>query len=199
MKVSHQDIDAIVTRCKEGEEAAFSELFRIIRTDIHRILIGVIGPDPEIDDMIQTASLEVFRSIHSFKGKAKFSTWMYRLVVNVALQELRRKKNREIPVDVGEMANELRSETANPERTAFEREHIRLVHKILDDIAPKKRIVFLLHEIEGYTPEEIAGMVGSSRYTVKSRLFYARREFYRKSRRQAMLLASREKNGCDGK
>ena len=191
-----KDLDTIIEGCQKGDEAAFLALFRSIRNDIHHILIRTVGPDQELEDMIQTASLEVFRSVGSFKGGSKFSTWLYRLVVNVALQHLRRRKRLMPPVDIGEMSNELVSPRANPEEHSQQRETVRLVREILDDMAPKKRIVFILHEVEGRNPEEIAEIVGSSRFTVKSRLFYARKDFFKKLRRKATILGSLEITGA---
>lgn len=185
--MASEELEHIVERCRQGEDLAFEELFRTIRSDVYRIAVRTVGPDSELDDIVQAAFLEIFRSVHKFKGKSKFSTWMYRVVANVSLQHLRKRKTTPSPVDVGELANDLVSPNANPEVHSQQRERIKVVREILKDMAPKKRMVFLLHEVEGLTPDEIAVSVGSSRFTVKSRLFYARKEFYRKIRQKSLL------------
>ncbi len=197
MPDSETDLDSIVLRCQKGEQTAYSELFRAIRSDIHRILIATLGPDSEIEDLIQTASLEIFRSLGRFKGESRFSTWMYRLVVNVAFQYLRKNRRRPIPVDLGDLNTELVSSDEGPERHATEKEQIMQVREILAELAPKKRIAFYLHEIEGFNPEEIARITGASKFTVKSRLFYARKEFFRKIRQRSLLEESRNVSGED--
>ncbi len=193
MTTRDERLEQVVVRCREGEQAAFSELFRLIRTDILRIVVSTVGPDAELEDIVQTASLEVFRSIRRFKGQSKFSSWLYRLVVNVALQHLRRRKTVPRPIDVGGLADVLVAADEDPESVSVHRERLRSIREIIQEIAPKKRAVFLMHEVDGFTPEEIADKLGVSRLTIKSRLFYARKDFQRKLRQQAMLMASREK------
>lgn len=185
--MASEELEHIVERCRQGEDLAFEELFRTIRSDVYRIAVRTVGPDSELDDIVQAAFLEIFRSVHKFKGESKFSTWMYRVVANVSLQYLRKRKTTPSPVDIGELANDLVSPDANPEVHSQQRERIEVVREILNEMVPKKRMVFLLHEVEGLNPDEIAERLGSSRFTVKSRLFYARKEFYRKIRRKSLL------------
>lgn len=189
MKLATDKLDSIVKRCQQGDEAAFRDLFRVLGPDIRRILTSLLGPDRELEDLIQIAALELFRSIKHFRGDSKFTTWFYRLVVNVALQHLRQRRNTPSIVELSEMAENLVLYGDSPEEIAEKRQQILEVREILAEISPKKRIVFLLHEVEGYSPEEIAEMVGSSRFTVKSRLFYAKKEFTRKLRLKASLKA----------
>ncbi len=195
MDQSINELNKIVHRCQSGDQTAYNQLFRLIKTDVHRVLISTIGPDSELEDIMQIAFMEIFRSLPRFRGDSKFSTWMYRLVVNVALQHLRKRKGTPEPVDISERANQLINPEDPPEKQVNHREQLRIVNEILQDIAPKKRIVFVLHEIEGHSPEEIAKIVNASKLTVKSRLFYAKKDFYKKLRQKALLESSRVDSG----
>lgn len=166
----------LVERCQRGERDALAQFYRSYRSDVARNLFRVLGPHREdVEDVVQEVFIEVFRSIVRFRGDAKISTWLYRVCVNVALQRLRKRRRlAEVPSDAGpEVTDE-----QTPHRALEAQERLRAVYRILDELAPKKRVVFVLHEIEGREPKEIAGIVGAPVLTVRTRLHYARKEFY---------------------
>lgn len=79
----------LVERCQAGDQVAFRELFDEYVAGVHRHLSLLIGPGPDIDDLLQLVFLNVFNSIKKFKGQSAFSTWLFRITVNVARQEIR--------------------------------------------------------------------------------------------------------------
>ena len=166
----------LLGRCQRGDKEALGELYRMYRAEVARNLHRVLGPGRgDLEDVLQEVFIEVFRSIGRFRGDAKITTWLYRVCVNVALQRLRKRRRRaEVSSDdVGE-----RSTDETPERDLDNRRRLDAVYRILDELSPKKRVVFILHEIEGREPKEIAGIVGAPVLTVRTRLHYARKEFY---------------------
>lgn len=172
----------LVQRCQRGEREALGEFYRQYRGEVARNLHRVLGPGrSDLDDVLQEVFIEVFRSIARFRGEAKISTWLYRVCVNVALQRLRKRKRLgEVHEDA---APEPRDETT-PQRTAESRERMAAVYRLLDQLSPKKRVVFVLHEIEGHEPKEIASIVGAPVLTVRTRLHYARKEFFAMAARE---------------
>jgi RNA polymerase sigma-70 factor (ECF subfamily) len=173
---------ALVERCKQGDKDALGEFYRAYRHDVVRNLHRVLGPGRgDLDDVLQEVFIEVFKSIPRFRGDSKISTWLYRVCVNVALQRLRKRRrlNEVQTADGPEQRDE-----ATPQRTLESRERMAAVYRILDELAPKKRIVFILHEIEGREPKEIAGIVGAPVLTVRTRLHYARKEFFQRAARE---------------
>ncbi len=187
MALADEKVKPLLKRCKKGDEAALGELFRLVGPEIQRIMYSTLGASHEMEDLVQTASLELFRSLKNFKGESKFSTWMYRLVVNVGLQYIRKRKNSPILQDVEPLAERLPSPFDNPHVSTEQRERLRLVEEILDELGPKKRLVYVLHELEGHSIEEIATIVQASKLTVKSRLFYARKDFSKKLKQKMVL------------
>jgi RNA polymerase sigma-70 factor (ECF subfamily) len=170
---------ALVERCQRGEREALGEFYRRYRLDVTRNLLRVLGPTSggrgDLEDVVQDVFIEAFRSIGRFRGDSKLSTWLYRVCINVALQRLRKRKRlAEVPAD--DVAESVTDET--PERGLDTRRRLDAVYRILDHLSPKKRVVFVLHEIEGREPKEIAGIVGAPVLTVRTRLHYARKEFY---------------------
>jgi RNA polymerase sigma-70 factor (ECF subfamily) len=175
----------LLERCKQGERAALGEFYRTYRSDVTRNLQRVLGPGRgDLEDVLQDVFIEVFRSIGRFRGDSKLSTWLYRVCVNVALQRLRKRKRlAEVPEEsVAEGATD-----DTPERELDTRRRLNAVYRLLDELSPKKRVVFILHEIEGREPKEIAAIVGAPVLTVRTRLHYARKEFYARAASEPKL------------
>jgi RNA polymerase sigma-70 factor (ECF subfamily) len=179
------EVLALVERCKRGERDALARFYRAYRADVARNLFRVLGPSrDDLEDVVQEVFIEVFRAIPRFRGEAKISTWLYRVCVNVALQRLR-KRRRQAEVTSAD-GPDLRDEQT-PQRALEAQERLRAVYEILDELSPKKRVVFVLSEIEGREPKEIAGIVGAPVLTVRTRLHYARKEFYARASRETRL------------
>jgi RNA polymerase sigma-70 factor (ECF subfamily) len=173
-------VTELIARCKLGEKAALGEFYRLYRQDVTRNVQRMLGPQAtgaraELEDVVQDVFIEVFRAIARFRGDARLSTWLYRVCVNVALQRLRKRKR--LAEVGGDHLPEPGSEQT-PERGLDVRRRLDAVYAILDELSPKKRVVFILSEIEGREPKEIADIVGAPALTVRTRLHYARKEFY---------------------
>jgi RNA polymerase sigma-70 factor (ECF subfamily) len=185
LNVDDPQVPALVERCQKGEREALGEFYRRYRQDVTRNLTRVLGPGRgDLEDVLQDVFIEAFRAIGRFRGDSKLSTWLYRVCINVALQRLRKRKRlAEVPAD--EVAESVSEET--PERGLDSRRRLDAVYQILDHLSPKKRVVFVLHEIEGREPKEIAGIVGAPVLTVRTRLHYARKEFYARAAAEPKL------------
>jgi len=167
----------LVVACQASEREAQSQFYLKYRGEVARTVYKVLGPDADMEDVIQDVFIEVFRCIHKFKGKAKVTTWLYRVCVNVALQRLRKRKRRP---EGYQLPEEEQPNFETPLREMERKENNRIVYEILDTIAPKKRVVFVLHEIMGLESKEISELVQANVLTVRTRLHYARKEFYKK-------------------
>ena len=165
----------LVARCQQGDQTAFQQLFELHRTDVARVVFRMVGRKSEIDDLIQEVFLQVYRSIGKFQGNSQFSTWLYRVTVNVVLMHRRAAKSR--PVLVEESPAHIPVDRApSPEAEAARSARIEAFYRLLERLSEKKRTVFVLHELEGVSPAEIAKIVGAPLLTVRTRLFYARRD-----------------------
>lgn len=171
-----EPIADLVRRCKRGDRDAQGDLYRRTRDEVARTLYRVLGPDPALEDAVQDVFVEVFRGLPAFRGEARFSTWLYRVTVNVALQRLRRRARR--PEGYRSPLEDLPHEET-PLRALERKDASRIVHGLLDALSPKKRVVFVLAEIAGLAPREIAAVLGVNPLTARTRLHYARKEFYR--------------------
>jgi RNA polymerase sigma-70 factor, ECF subfamily len=169
------ELDEVVARAQRGDRAAFTELFRRHRSDVARLVFRMLGPNADAEDVIQEVFLQVHRSLGEFRGQAKFTTWLHRVTVNVVLMVRRAARSR--PVFAGEpVADQEPDKGLLPDEGAARQARIDAFRRLLDRLPEKKRTVFILHEIEGLSPAEIATMVDAPVLTVRTRLFYARRE-----------------------
>ncbi|HYP89862.1 MAG TPA: sigma-70 family RNA polymerase sigma factor [Polyangiaceae bacterium] len=169
------DHSGLVERCQRGEAEAFRELFRAHRDDVARLAQRMLGRATDLEDIVQEVFLQVHRSIRDFRHGARFSTWLYRVTVNVVLMHRRAAKSRPVFSEAPEHVAAIDRRPFADEQLE-RRRRVQAFHRLLDRLSEKKRVVFVLHELEGLAPGEIAKIVGSPVLTVRTRLFYARRE-----------------------
>lgn len=179
-----EDDADLIERCKAEDRAAHDEFYHRFRRQVAANLYRVLGDRNDLDDLVQEVFVIAFRGLERFRGDARLSTWLYRICVNVALGRIRTRKRRPPPIgmvdlDAAPADPSLTERPETPERSLERRQDQERVYRALEQLPPKKRIVLYLHEIEGLDLKEIAYLVDSNPVTVRTRLFYARREFYR--------------------
>ncbi|MGO8998777.1 MAG: RNA polymerase sigma factor [Polyangiaceae bacterium] len=172
----HAEPESLLARAAQGDRAAFREVYQRHRSDVARLVFRMLGPRADAEDVIQEVFFQVFRSLKDFRGQSKFTTWLHRVTVNVVLMHRRAAKSRPVFADEPIQDGQINAETIQPDEDAARRERVRAFSRLLDRLAEKKRIVFILHELEGMAPAEISKVVGAPVLTVRTRLFYARRE-----------------------
>jgi RNA polymerase sigma-70 factor, ECF subfamily len=175
VKIPLVEHPSLVERCQRGDAAAFRELFLEHRQDVARLAQRMLGRRTDLEDIVQEVFLQVHRSIRDFRHGARFSTWLYRVTVNVVLMHRRAAKSRPVFNEAPEHSAAVDHRPGADEQVERER-RVHAFHRLLDRLSDKKRLVFVLHELEGLAPGEIAKIVGSPVLTVRTRLFYARRE-----------------------
>ena len=168
--------DPVVARAASGDGEAFRTIFQRHRQDVARLVYRMLPVTSETDDVVQEVFVQVFRSLKDFRGQSKFTTWLHRVTVNVVLMHRRSARSR--PVLTEEASGDIvgNDDQALPDDEAERNERVRGFERLLARLADKKRVVFVLHELEGMSPAEIAEIVGAPVLTVRTRLFYARRE-----------------------
>jgi RNA polymerase sigma factor (sigma-70 family) len=177
--VRSAEADEVVERAKRGDREAFRELFRRHRADVARLAFRMLGASStgsaDLEDVVQEVFLQVHKSLGDFRGQSKFSTWLHRVTVNVVLMNRRAARSRPVFAAEGLGDHDLES-TQRPDEEAARNQRLLAFQRVLAKLPEKKRTVFVLHEIEGLAPAEIATMVDAPVLTVRTRLFYARRE-----------------------
>lgn len=161
--------DLAVRRAQTGDHAAFSELYRAHAGRVYALCLRLEGDVQRAEELTQDVFVRVWERLASYRGESAFSTWLHRLAVNVVLGHRRSAWRRAKRVMT----------TADP--TIYERADDVVPGTAIDldgaisRLPPGARTVFVLHDIEGYTHEEIAGMADIAEGTSKAQLFRARR------------------------
>ncbi len=169
------DVDSVVERAKRGEAAAFRELYEAHKRQVASQLAFLV-PRADLEDALQEVFIEVFRSIRKFEGRSAFTTWLYRLVVHVAMKSRRKASRSRLELTAQPPADAADS-SAGPGETALASERFARAEALLEHLSPKKRTVLVLHDLRGMDAARIAEVTGTNILTVRTRLFYARREF----------------------
>jgi RNA polymerase sigma-70 factor (ECF subfamily) len=170
------DEDGVISKAAAGDTAAFRQLYDRHRGDVSRLVYRMLGGRSDLEDVVQEVFFQVYKSLRDFRGQSKFSTWLHRVTVNVVLMHRRAARSRPVYTEESPHDATPDPERASPDEDADRLERMRAFGRLLDRLAEKKRIVFVLHELEGVPPTEIAQIVGCPVLTVRTRLFYARRE-----------------------
>jgi len=185
---------ALIRRAQAGEEAAFAELVARHEGRAWRVARNLVGNREDAQDLAQEAFLRVFRSLERFDFQHEFSTWLYRIVTNLAIDHLRRRR---VHVSTAPAADDEGTgldlpdvEGAQPE-DALRREETALeVRSCIEALAPHFRVVMALRELEGLPCADIARIVGATNVTVRWRLHRGRKLFQEEWERRERLLAA---------
>jgi RNA polymerase sigma-70 factor (ECF subfamily) len=178
----------LVAAARAGDQEAFKELVRRHQRKAYAVALGIVRDTDDARDVVQDAFLKVHEKLDTFDGDAQFFTWLYRIVANLAIDHLRRRRRPR--VDFDEMhPHEADDETGvsparlgfDPARALTDRELRERMLAALDELSPAHRAVLVMREVDGLSYQEMADVVGCSIGTIMSRLFHARK------RMQALL------------
>jgi len=173
----------LVEQFLQGNMSAFEELVIRYEQKVFQLAFRLSGNPDDASDLAQEAFLKVYKSLEQWRGKATFSTWLYRIVTNTFLDDMRKRKRRplvalsldaSIPTEDGEVLREFPSTDPSPEQEYLQRELQQIVLTALSELAPDYRVVLALRDIQGHTYEEIAQITQLNIGTVKSRISRAR-------------------------
>jgi len=171
----------LVKKSQSGDIESFELLISAYDKRAYNIAYRIMGNEEDAKDMAQEALLRIYKSIKDFKGQSSFSTWLYRIVTNVCLDELRRRKNEKyismdstIQTDSGELHMELCSDKETPESVYERVEQKELIMNAIGELSEDYKSAIVLRDIQGFSYEEISKMLDCSLGTVKSRINRAR-------------------------
>ena len=172
---------SLIRRAQRGERTAFDSLVRRYDQEVLRMALRVVQSPEEAQDLYQEAFLKVYRSLGRFRLEAKFSTWLYRVVMNVCLDHLRRQKARnetQMPEADDGHPNSVHSipddrPVLNPERAMQAKEIGTRLEIAMGRLSPRERMVFELKHCQGMKLRDIGEICGTSEEAAKNSLFRA--------------------------
>jgi len=176
-----EDPDAVlVERILQGETKLYEELIRRYNQRLYRVARAFLHEDAGVEDVMQEAYLKAFAALSRFQGRALFSTWLTRILINCALSYLRSRRRRE------EVALDDRAGTEDPdEMTPLMKEQIgRLLESAIDTLPARYRVVFVMRELSKMSVSETAESLGITSTNAKVRLHRAKKLLRRELERQ---------------
>ena len=167
--------EELVSRSMGGDSESFNQLIKRWERPIYALAYRTIGREDDARDVVQETFLRAFRGLSGFKGQAKFSSWLYRITLNLCRDWMRRQRRAPViatpdGVDLVELAGESANvETADA--AVGRRELSRLVARAMTALPEEQRAAIVLKEYHGLTFQEIADLLGCPLSTVKTRLY----------------------------
>ncbi len=170
----------IIHRAKRRDAAAFESLYKLHSRRIYALCLRMLGNISEAEDLTQEAFLQLFRKIHTFRGESAFSTWLHRMAVNLVLMRLRRKAPSQVPLECSAELSEANGQSfreigsadlalnGSIDRICLER--------AVAQLPACYKLVFELHDVQGYKHTEIAEMMECSVGTSKAQLHRAHKK-----------------------
>jgi len=168
--------EELVARSIAGDAESFNQLIVRWERPIYALAYRQIGREDDARDVVQEAFLRAFRGLPGFKGQAKFSSWLYRITLNLCRDWMRRQRRAPFVqppdgMDISDLAGAEQSPTESIEDTIGRRDLSRHVKKAMQMLPDEQRSAILLKEYHGLTFQEIAELQGCPLSTVKTRLY----------------------------
>ncbi len=174
----------LARRCAGGDRLAQRELFYRERDRVHAILYRLVGSNSDMEDLVQDAFIEIFRSLATFRGEASLATWLDRIAVRVGYAYLGKKRGDPVRLLV---VPEPVSHEPGAEQRVMTREATRRLYAVLDRIVVPQRVAFTLHVIDGRPLKDVAEAMGASLVATKVRVWRAWRAVHRAAARDPLI------------
>ncbi|HAP35854.1 MAG TPA: RNA polymerase sigma factor [Bacteroidetes bacterium] len=155
-----------------GNEQAYNQLVLRYKEKVYWIVRRMIPDHDDADDITQNVFIKAYQSLHSFKGDSSFYTWIYRIAINLSLNEIRRKKVRKI-FSIDEEIHQISTSDDQPIQLLINEEQTQRIKKAIERLPEKQKKVFLLRYYEELPYEEIAHILHTSVGGLKANYFHA--------------------------
>jgi len=175
-------VDTLIRAAQRGDQDAFEQLVRTYDQSVLRLAMNLLRSPEDARDVYQEAFLRVYRNLHAFRFDCSFHTWLYRIVTNICLDQLRKRKVRKEETAVVETSEgaidrmeqyEEEAAAADPERSMWNRELKQRIENALVGLTPRERMVFELRHYQGLRLRNIGEMLGTTEEAAKNCLFRA--------------------------
>src|SRR5215472_1872471 len=180
---------SLVRRAQSGDESAFREIVERYQSKVFSIIHGIVRQRNDVEDIAQQVFSKVYFSIRNFDFRSSLITWIYKITVNECFDYLRKKKVRKLVYESDMSEDEVRrventepavERGARADSTLARRDYI---VKLMDKVSSEEKQLLLLKEVEGYSVEELAGMLRMNENTIKVKLFRARQKLVKAAHR----------------
>ena len=174
--MEYQQDNICITKVLEGDRNAFAYLVDKYKTMVYSLALRLMKDREEAEEISQDAFIKAYQSLASFKGKAKFSSWLYRIVYNTAISKLRQQPAGRVSLDESDIADTLYIESKQNYDTLSAGERKKYLEKALDSLDMDEKMLVILYYYEERDLDEIATIAGLTKTNTKVKLFRARKK-----------------------
>lgn len=171
--------EELVEKIKKGDIDAYEEIIKKYENKVCGIIYHMIKNQNDVEDLVQEVFIKVYKNLSKFKGDSSLYTWIYKITVNLCLDEVKKRKNiiyldEKLEVEDGELERELPSSDKTQVELYEEKELKEKLHKCIGKLPEKQRVMIVLRDIKGFSYEEISEITSVKLGTVKSQINRAR-------------------------
>lgn len=169
----------LIKRAKNGEKSAFEEIIGLYEKKVFSTIYYMVKNEHEVEDIAQEVFVKIYKNLKNFKEESSLYTWIYRITINVCIDEIKKKKNvvyidEKLQTDEGEVEFQLEDESKGPDELAEDEELKRKLTECIRKLPVDQSTMIILRDIKGFTYMEIAEMTKMNLGTVKSKINRAR-------------------------
>lgn len=169
----------LIRRAKNGEKSAFEEIIGLYEKKVFSTIYYMVKNEHEVEDIAQEVFVKIYKNLKNFKEESSLYTWIYRITINVCIDEIKKKKNvvyidEKLQTDEGEVEFQLEDESKGPDELAEDEELKRKLTECIRKLPVDQSTMIILRDIKGFTYMEIAEMTKTNLGTVKSKINRAR-------------------------
>jgi RNA polymerase sigma-70 factor (ECF subfamily) len=174
--VEHQQDNIYISKVLDGDRNAFAYLVDKYKTMVYSLALRLVKDREEAEEISQDSFIKAYQSLASFKGKAKFSSWLYRIVYNTAISRLRQQPAGRVSLDESNIADSLYMESKENYNTLSAGERKKYLEKALDSLEADEKMLVILYYYEERELDEIAEITQLTKTNTKVKLFRARKK-----------------------
>ena len=174
--VEHQQDNIYISKVLEGDRNAFAYLVDKYKTMVYSLALRLVKDREEAEEISQDSFIKAYQSLASFKGKAKFSSWLYRIVYNTAISKLRQQPTGRVSLDESNIADTLYIESKQNYDALSAGERKKYLEKALESLDMDEKMLVILYYYEERDLDEIATIAGLTKTNTKVKLYRARKK-----------------------
>ena len=183
-------LEKLIEDAQTGDRTAFEKIVTYHQSYAYAIAFRFLCDEDDAEDVVQDSFIRIWNHLQNFDSKKKFTTWMYKIVVNLCYDKTKANKRR---MNVfarwdDNFSKDGCSENSDIERNLTNKETAALIKHIADGLSEKQRMIFLLRDLQDLTIEEVADITGMSESAIKTNLFFARKNIRKKLARLEVVV-----------
>ncbi len=176
----------LILELQQGSESAFRSMVDKFQNQVYNTCLGFLQNEEDAEETAQDVFVEVYKSVKSFRGDAKLSTWIYRIATTKSLELIRKQKRKKRFAFLQSIGGE--NDFESTKRASFEhpgvilenKEQAQILFNTIKELPESQRVAFTLHKVEGLPYQEIADVLNTSISSVESLMFRARKNLQKK-------------------